>query len=312
MIGDYSRDGIGPPCGPGHLDRCDSLPFCGTLQKGTAGRNKLSSISFISREMACMLHSFPWANCHGKADNMVTEVKSQYGCMVTPMDFRQAMLASESVQQKSVAPGNCYPLYQLAPEADNIETTIVHVPEKFIEYILNEGSALDNSNSEIESALIADTDSELYNSLDLDQESQPLIVDCGATTTLTSTLFNMSNVKEKVIDIQMAGKGSVLYSSHSGDKTYHVLDVTGFVRSITTKAYYVRDLKRDLLGGRALTKSGFRVILDNDPEICGVYPVMGNEINPITRMEFISGSALFCLQSIKISSTRFVEMDGFN
>ena len=112
MIGDYSRDGIGPPCGPGHLDRCDSLPFCGTLQKGTAGRNKLSSISFISREMACMLHSFPWANCHGKADNMVTEVKSQYGCMVTPMDFRQAMLASESVQQKSVAPGNCYPLYQ--------------------------------------------------------------------------------------------------------------------------------------------------------------------------------------------------------
>ena len=30
-------------------------------------------------------------------------------------------------------------------------------------------TALDNSNSEIESALMADTDSELYNSLDLDQ-----------------------------------------------------------------------------------------------------------------------------------------------
>jgi hypothetical protein len=53
---------------------------------------------------------------HGKADNMVTEVKSEYGCMVKPMDFDHAMLASYSVQHKSFALGNCYPLYRMTLE----------------------------------------------------------------------------------------------------------------------------------------------------------------------------------------------------
>jgi hypothetical protein len=73
-------------------------------------------------------------------------------------------------------------------------------------------------------ALVADSSSAGYNSLDHNQEIQSLIVDCGATTTLTTTLMNMSNAIERVIDILLAGKGSILRSSHIGDKTYHVLD----------------------------------------------------------------------------------------
>jgi hypothetical protein len=40
-----------------------------------------------------MLNSFPWANCHGKADSIMvaTEVESDSRCMetLTPLDFEQ-------------------------------------------------------------------------------------------------------------------------------------------------------------------------------------------------------------------------------
>jgi hypothetical protein len=57
-------------------------------------------------------------------------------------------------------------------------------------------------------------------------------------------------------------------------KTLCVFHITGSIHQCnTTKAYYIRELKQDLLGGRALTKAVFRVILNKDPDISGVYPV---------------------------------------
>ena len=50
--------------------------------------------------------------------------------------------------------------------------------------------------------------------------------------------------------------------------------VTGTIRPITTKAYYVKELKQDLLGGSALTSERYRVILDKDNDIAGIYPVL--------------------------------------
>jgi hypothetical protein len=47
--------------------------------------------------MACMLNSFPWANCPGKAGNMVTEVKSDTRCMETPVDFEQWIRAGPTL-----------------------------------------------------------------------------------------------------------------------------------------------------------------------------------------------------------------------
>jgi hypothetical protein len=122
----------------------------------------------------------------------------------------------------------------------------------------------------------------------------------------------MTDIREKEVIIQLAGRSSTLKASHVGNKTYHVLDVTGTVRSITTRAFYSKDLQRDLLGGRALIDSDFRVILDKNPHICGVYPVIDEEINELNRMEFSPGTGLFCLQSIQVSATKFAKMGGYD
>ncbi len=55
--------------------------------------------------------------------------------------------------------------------------------------------------------------------------------------------------------------------------THYVYDRTGTLRPISTQAFFFRELKQDVLGGRALVKSNDRVILDKDPNIYGIYPV---------------------------------------
>jgi hypothetical protein len=100
-----------------------------------------------------------------------------------------------------------------------------------------------------------------------------LTTDCGATSTLTDSLFNMTNVEQKLITIQLAMDGATMQATHVGTKTYYVYDRTGTLRPVSTRAFYVKELKQDLLGGRALVKSNYRVILDKDPNISGIYPV---------------------------------------
>jgi hypothetical protein len=65
-----------------------------------------------------------WAGC-----NIAAEIKSRW---VIPMDFEQAMHASEAVQQNHVAPCNYYQLYRVTSEPEDNEITIVNVPEKFV------------------------------------------------------------------------------------------------------------------------------------------------------------------------------------
>ncbi len=82
-----------------------------------------------------------------------------------------------------------------------------------------------------------------------DDLSGLLTVDCGATTTLTKELLNMTNVSPKVVTTQLAMAGATMKSTHVGIKTYYVYDRTGTLRPISTKAYYVKELNQDLLGG---------------------------------------------------------------
>ena len=42
---------------------------------------------------------------------------------------------------------------------------------------------------------------------------------------------------------------------------------------ISVLALFVRGLSQDLIGGKAINKINIRVILDDDPDICGVYPL---------------------------------------
>ncbi len=63
-----------------------------------------------------------------------------------------------------------------------------------------------------------------------------LTVDCGATTTLTVSLNNMTDVRPKIVTIQlaMAGVTMNLKSSHVGTKTYYVYDRIGTYQPIST------------------------------------------------------------------------------
>ncbi len=56
-----------------------------------------------------------------------------------------------------------------------------------------------------------------------------------------------------------------------------------------TKALYVRELKQDLLGGKAMTNTNYRVILDSDEGIAGVYPKADDgSIDPANSFPFVS------------------------
>ncbi len=87
-------------------------------------------------------------------------------------------------------------------------------------------------------------------------EPEALCCDGGATSSLSSSLMNGSDVQERVVAIQTAQGCTVLLTSHVCLKTYFVGDRTGELRPITTKTYIVKNLKRDLLSGKALNRAG--------------------------------------------------------
>ena len=110
-------------------------------------------------------------------------------------------------------------------------------------------------------------------------------------------------------------EGATMKTSHMGYKTYYVYDRTGTIRPITTKAYVVKELKQDLLGGRALTSERYRVILDNDDAIAGIYPIADDgSIDPANSFPFVSEylGGLFYLRTAPIDATKFASMSGYD
>jgi hypothetical protein len=142
-----------------------------------------------------------------------------------------------------------------------------------------------------------------------------LTVDCGATTTLTVSLNNITDVRPKLVTIQLAMAGVTMKSSHVGTKTYYVYDRTGTVRPISTQAYYVKELNQDLLAGRGLTNADYQVILDKHDSIAGIYPV-GDDgtIDAANRFPFISvhSGGLFYVRTEQIDASRYARLSGYN
>jgi hypothetical protein len=131
---------------------------------------------------------------------------------------------------------------------------------------------------------------------------------CGATSTLTDSLINMTYVVPKLITIQLALDGATMQATHVGTKTYSMYDRTGSIRPISTRALYVKELKQDLLGGRALIESNYRVILDKDPDISGIYPVASDRsIDVENSFPFVSeySDGLFFLLVAAISAQKY-------
>ena len=120
----------------------------------------------------------------------------------------------------------------------------------------------------------------------------------------------MTDVVPKVVTIQLAMDGMTMKSSHIGIKTYYVYDRTGSIQPVKTKALYVRELKQDLLGGKALTNTNYRIVLDSDDEIAcrGVYPKADDgSIDPANSFPFVSehSESLFHLRIAKISEQKY-------
>ena len=122
----------------------------------------------------------------------------------------------------------------------------------------------------------------------------------------------MTDVKQKIITIQLAGEGMSMKATHTGRKTYYAVDATGTIRPITTKAFYVPDLEQDLLAGRALIKSKFRITMDEDESISGIFPVVNGEIDPATQFPFADSNGLFYIETVPISETKYKTMSGFD
>ena len=146
---------------------------------------------------------------------------------------------------------------------------------------------------------------------DLDKESGVLTVDNGATTTLTQSLFNVSNAERLVVKIHLAGKGMHINSIRVGLKTHYVRVVTGAIQPITTKAFYVPGFNQDLLGGRALIKAKYRMVLDEDPTISGIFPVTEGQIDPATGFPFAESEGRFYVQTVPITESKYKSMSGY-
>ena len=105
----------------------------------------------------------------------------------------------------------------------------------------------------------------------IDEDKGYLCADCGASITITGSLANSTDIVEKRVMIDMAESGSTMYSSHSCIKTHFVKDRTGQIVFITTPALCVKTANQDLLSCKKCNKIGIRVILDEDPDISGLY-----------------------------------------
>jgi hypothetical protein len=124
----------------------------------------------------------------------------------------------------------------------------------------------------------------------------------------------MTEVKPQVVTIQLAMDGLTMKSSHVGIKTYYAYDRTGTIRPIKTRALYVKECQQDLLGGTSLTNSNYRVVLDSDNDVAGVYPKgKDGSIDPANSFSLVSeySESLFYLRVAPICATKYAKMSGY-
>jgi hypothetical protein len=105
----------------------------------------------------------------------------------------------------------------------------------------------------------------------MDEDKGYLCADCAASITISGSLADATDIVEKRVMIDMAESRTTMYSSHSCKKTHFVKDRLGQLVSITTEALYVKTANQDLLSCKKCNTIGIRVILDEDPDISGLY-----------------------------------------
>jgi hypothetical protein len=97
---------------------------------------------------------------------------------------------------------------------------------------------------------------------DYGQDKSVIVMDCGASTTVTGSLLNCTDIVEKITTVETAKDGEGMTATHSCIKTYFVRNTVGEMVTITTPAIFVRGLPQDLLSGKSVNQSKVRIILD--------------------------------------------------
>jgi hypothetical protein len=101
-----------------------------------------------------------------------------------------------------------------------------------------------------------------------------VIVDGEATTTLTSSSENCTDVKPTNIDIHLAEGRVAMVTTHLCSKTNCFRSRTGEFRAVTTSAFIVTGLTKDLLSVKSLNHQSYCVIHHPDPEEPGIFLMM--------------------------------------
>jgi hypothetical protein len=147
----------------------------------------------------------PWSNCHCKASITGPEGELSWQMHAADSDSNQVLEALVRVHQVLLCTlghfSTVYPEIEDYPPQFEDSNEQMAVLKRF-------KSVFYDSNVDYEFAGKANPRPEFIINSDL--ESGLLVVNCGVTTMLTDSFFNMMDVKPKVIIFQMAGDGATL------------------------------------------------------------------------------------------------------
>jgi hypothetical protein len=83
---------------------------------------------------------------------------------------------------------------------------------------------------------------------DYSKDTSAIVMDCGASVTITGSLLNCDDVEVKITKIETAKEAECSVVLHTCRKTHFVRNRLGQVVSITASAIYVKGPLQDLLG----------------------------------------------------------------
>ena len=178
------------------------------------------------------------------------------------MTVKQAMASSNTASYSTA--GRLEQINDLYKEdqvmINEDEKTVIKIHERFANIFCNPtvGAAMENP-SDVQSNHSTD--------------KSVIVMDCGASTTITGSLVNCTDIAETETLIDTAKEGEGMTATHSCNKTYFVKNRVGEMVTITTPAIFVRGLPQDLLSGKAVNRSKVRIILDEDTDVSGLYPM---------------------------------------
>ena len=217
-------------------------------------------------------------------------------------------MSSQVMAASSTSPEECYADY---PSPNNYPTQDLHE-------ILCAGSTDDDSveytiSAKLARAVMAQGEFAFVGNESVpNNETSYVIVDGGATTTLTSSFENCTDIKPKKVNINLAEGGVAMVTTHVCLKTNYFRSRTGEFRAVTTQAFVVPSLRTDLLSVKSLNFQGYCVVHHPDPEESGLFPLIEGKMDKSKSFAFMSEhSNLFCLKPEMLTTQQFDKMSGF-